>query len=150
VVVLPFEIHARKDLSSLQNEILNVIKTYIKEEGALILTPDAVSEVTSVKTSLSYDGIRNFGIKNGADYIVWGSLTLIGQKFSLDVKMIKSLGEDPPQIFIKEGQGLENLSGVVKQLSRDIGMKIFKREKVSSVMITGNKRIESDAIKMII
>lgn len=150
VVVLPFEIHARKDLSSLQNEILNVIKTYIKEEGALILTPEAVPAVTLLKTSQSYDAIRNFGIENGADYIVWGSLTLIGQKFSLDVKMIKSLGEDPPQIFIKEGQGLENLSGVVKQLSRDIGMKLFKREKVSGVEIAGNKRIESDAIKMII
>jgi len=150
VVVLPFEVHARKDLSSLQNEILNVIKTYIKEEGAFILTPEAVSGGTFVKTSPSYGDIRNFGIKNGADHVVWGSLTLIGQKFSLDVKMIKSLGEDPPQIFIKEGQGLENLSGVVKQLSRDIGMKIFKREKVSGVVITGNKRIESDAIKMII
>ncbi len=150
VVVLPFEIHARKDLSSLQNEILNVIKTYIKEEGAFILTPEAVPAVTLWKTSQSYDDMRNFGIKNGADYIVWGSLTLIGQKFSLDVKMIQSLGEDPPQIFIKEGQGLENLSGVVKQLSRDIGMKLFKREKVSGVEIAGNKRIESDAIKMII
>ena len=150
VVVLPFEIHARKDLSSLQKEILNVIKTYIKEEGALILTPEAVPAATLRKTSQGYDAIRNFGIKNGADYVVWGSLTLIGQKFSLDVKMVKSSGEDPPQIFIKEGQGLENLSGVVKQLSRDIGMKLFKREKVVSVEITGNKRIESDAIKRII
>ena len=150
VVVLPFEIHARKDLSSLQNEILNVIKTHIKEEGAFILTPEAAPSVTLWKTSQSYDDIRNFGIKNGADYVVWGSLTLIGQKFSLDVKMIKSLGEDPPQIFIKEGQGLENLSGVVKQLARDIGMKLFKRESVVSVEIADNKRIESDAIKMII
>jgi len=150
VVVLPFEIHARKDLSSLQNEILNVIKTYIKEEGAVILTPETVPAATLWETSQGYDAIRNFGIKNGADYVVWGSLTLIGQKFSLDVKMIKSSGEDPAQIFIKEGQGLENLSGVVKQLSRDIGMKLFKREKVISVEITGNKRIESDAIKMII
>ena len=150
VIVLPFEIHARKDLSSLQNEILNVIKTYIKEEGAFILTPEAVPAVTLFKTSQSYDDMRNFGVKNSADYIVWGSLTLIGQKFSLDVKMIQSLGKDPPQIFIKEGQGLENLSGVVKQLARDIGMKLFKRVKVSDVEIVGNKRIESDAIKMII
>ena len=39
VVVLPFEIHARKDLSSLQKEILNVIKTYLKEEGRLYFDP---------------------------------------------------------------------------------------------------------------
>jgi outer membrane protein insertion porin family len=150
VVVLPFDIHARKDLSSLQNEILNVIKKYIKEEGAVVLTPEAVPAVTLLKAAQSYDDIRKFGIKNGSDYIVWGSLTLIGQKFSLDVKMIKSLGKEPPQIFIKEGQGLENLSGGVKQLARDMGMKLFKRVKVASVAIAGNKRIESDAIKRII
>ncbi len=46
VVVLPFGIHARKDFSYLQNEILNVIKTYIEEEGAFILTPEAVPAVT--------------------------------------------------------------------------------------------------------
>ncbi|HSQ84764.1 MAG TPA: POTRA domain-containing protein, partial [Desulfobacterales bacterium] len=148
VVVLPFEIHARKDLSSLQNEILNVIKKYIKEEGAVVLTPEAVPAVTVLNTAQSYNDIRNFGIKSGSDYTVWGSLTLIGQKFSLDVKMIKSLGKEPPQIFIKEGLGLENLPGVVKQLARDMGMKLFKREKVASVVIEGNKRIESDAIKM--
>ncbi|MDH3957295.1 MAG: hypothetical protein OET81_11425, partial [Desulfobacteraceae bacterium] len=73
VVVLPFEIHARKDLSSLQNEILNVIKTHIKEEGAFILTPEATPSVTLWKTSQSYDAVRKFGIKNGADHIVWGS-----------------------------------------------------------------------------
>jgi hypothetical protein len=59
VVVLPFEIHARKDLSSLQSEILNVIKTYIKEEGAFILTPEAVPAVPLFKTSQSYDDMRN-------------------------------------------------------------------------------------------
>ena len=150
IVVLPFEIHAKRDLSSLQNEILNVIKTYIKEEGAFILTPEAPPLPTLLKTAQSYDAIRKFGIKNGADYVVWGSLTLIGQQFSLDVRLVKSSGEDPPQIFVKEGQGLESLSGVVKQLARDIGMKLFKREKVASVEVTGNKRIESDAVKMII
>ncbi|MBW2449670.1 MAG: outer membrane protein assembly factor BamA, partial [Deltaproteobacteria bacterium] len=150
VIILPFDIHASKDLSTLQNEILNVIKTYIKEEGAFIVTPESVPAMMLFKTFQRYDDIRKFGLKNGADDVVWGSLTLIGQKFSLDVKMIQSVGKDPPQIFIKEGQGLENLSGVVKQLARDIGMKLFKRVKVASVVITGNKRIESDAIKMII
>jgi outer membrane protein insertion porin family len=150
VIVLPFDIHARKDLSSLQNEILNVIKSYIKEEGAIILTPKVVPAAALIRTSQSYDNIRKFGIDNDVDYIIWGSLTLIGRKFSLDVKMIPSFGKGSPQIYVKEGQGLENLPGDVKQLARDIGMTLFKREKVLSVEITGNKRIESDAIKMII
>ena len=38
----------------------------------------------------------------------------------------------------------------MKQLARDIGMKLFKREKVASVVIADNKRIEADAIKRVI
>ncbi|MFO7556876.1 MAG: outer membrane protein assembly factor BamA [Desulfobacterales bacterium] len=147
VIVLPFQIHADKDLSSLQSDILNVIQTHIQKEGAIILTPEPVSDITLWKTTQNYGVIRDFGVKNGADYVVWGSLTLIGQKFSMDVKLLKSLGEELPQIFIKEGQGIENLPGIVKQLASDIGMKIFKREKIAGVEIAGNKRIESDAIK---
>jgi outer membrane protein insertion porin family len=147
VMVLPFDIHSSEDLSSLKIEILNVIQTHIREEGAVILTAGIDSEATLREVSQNNERIRNFGGNKGADYVVWGSLTLVGQKFSLDVKMISPFKEEPPLIFIKEGQGIENLPGVVKQLARDIGMKLFKREKVVSVEIAGNKRIESDAIK---
>jgi len=130
VMVLPFEIHAIGDLSYLKEEILAVITNHLKQEGAAILAPGTIPDFTSGETTESFDQIRNLGIKNGADYVVWGSFTLIGQQFSLDAKVIESFGESPPRVFIKEGQGIENLSGTVKQLVRDIGMKLFKREKV--------------------
>ncbi|MFC1857983.1 outer membrane protein assembly factor BamA, partial [Thermodesulfobacteriota bacterium] len=44
-------------------------------------------------------------------------------------------------------QGLENLFGKVKDLSRIIGIKVFKREKIADVIVSGNSRIEVDAIK---
>ncbi|MBW2226499.1 MAG: outer membrane protein assembly factor BamA, partial [Deltaproteobacteria bacterium] len=150
VMVLPFEIHAIGDLSYLKEEILAVITNHLKQEGAAILAPGTIPDFTSGETTESFDQIRNLGIKNGADYVVWGSFTLIGQQFSLDAKVIESFGESPPRVFIKEGQGIENLPGTVKQLVRDIGMKLFKREKVASVVIADNKRIEADAIKRVI
>ena len=150
VMVLPFEIHAIGDLSYLKEEILAVITNHLKQEGAAILAPGTIPDFTSGETTESFDQIRNLGIKNGADYVVWGSFTLIGQQFSLDAKVIESFGESPPRVFIKEGQGIENLPGTVKQLVRDIGMKLFKREKVASVIIADNKRIEADAIKRVI
>jgi len=97
VIILPFDIHASKDLSTLQNEILNVIKTYIKEEGAFIVTPESVPAMMLFKTFQRYDDIRKFGLKNGADDVVWGSLTLIGQRFSLDAKLVESFGESECQ-----------------------------------------------------
>ncbi len=150
VVVLPFEIHAVKDLSYMQTEISDMIKRDLKQDGAIILEPEIISDLAWEKVAETVEGIRNFGVKSGADYIIWGSLTCIGQKFSIDAKMIQSFGEGSVGVFVKEGRGIENVLGIVKQLVRDISMKLFKREKVAKVLITGNKRIEGDAIKKII
>jgi len=99
------------------------------------------------KPTETIEGIRNVGVKSGADYVVWGSLTWIGQKFILVAKMIESFGEGSVGVFVKEGQGITNVSGTVKQIVRDMSMKLFKREKIAKVLVAGNKRIEADAIK---
>ncbi|MBU3980106.1 MAG: outer membrane protein assembly factor BamA, partial [Proteobacteria bacterium] len=91
--------------------------------------------------------MRNLGIKSGADYVVWGSLTWLEQKFSIDAKMIESFNNKPPNILFVEGEGIENLFGSVKKLSEELGIKIFKHEKIAAVLVEGNKRIETDAIK---
>ncbi len=150
VVVLPFKVHTVKDLSYMKAEISEVIKRHLKEEGAVVLEPESALDFTWEKKAESIDGIRNFGVQNGVDYVVCGSLTWIGEKFRLDAQVVESFGEGLPNVIIKEGQDIENLLGTVKQFARDIGMKIFKREKVARVLITGNKRIEADAIKRVI
>jgi outer membrane protein insertion porin family len=149
-VVLPFEIHAVKDFSYLQTEISDMIKKDLEQEDVVILEPEIIPDFAEEKGTLTIEGIRNFGFKSGADYVIWGNLTWIGQKFILVTKMIESFEEGPVGIFVKEGRSIENLLGIVKQLVRDMSMKLFKREKVAKVLVAGNKRIEADAIKEII
>ncbi len=150
VVVFPFEIHSMKDFSYMETEISDVIKRHLKQDGAIILDPDFDTDISFWGKMESIDEIRSFGVMNGADYIVYGSLTRIGQKFSIDVNMMESFGEGLPKVFFKEGESIENLLGVVNQIAQDISLKLFKRERVAKILVTGNKRIEADAIKRII
>lgn len=150
VMVLPFDIHALEALAYLETEIPKVIGEYLKQEGAELLTPDVESDASLKAALKNRDRIRELGVKGGADYVIWGSLTWIGQKFSLDAKLISPRTDDPPDVFVQEGEGVENLLGSVKILSRDFSVKLFKRETVAGVSIVGNQRIESDAIKRII
>jgi len=150
IVVLPFEIYSQEDISYLEDEISGVIGKHLKEDGAIVLdlesmpvSPGPAGKVRSV----SINEIRTLGIKNGADYVIWGSLTWIGKKYSLDAKILESFGEKPSDIFFAEGESIENLPGSIKDIATDIGMKLFEREKVAQVLVTGNKRIEADAIK---
>ncbi|MBN1931215.1 MAG: outer membrane protein assembly factor BamA [Desulfobacterales bacterium] len=150
VAVLPFEILSSQDFQYLQTEIPNVIKEQLKQQGAIIVDSESVAAFSRETEIKSADTIRNLGIKITADYVVWGSLTWIGPKFSLDAKMVESFGKTHPDAFFMEGENIENLLGIVKELSRTISMKLFKQQTIAEVLITGNKRIENDAIKRII
>ncbi len=150
VLVLPFEVHAVKGFSYMQTEISDMIKKDLRQEGVVILEPGIIPDFAGEKHTETIEGIRNIGVQSGADYVIWGSLTWIGQKFILVAKMIESFEEGPVGIFVKEGRSIENMLGIVKQLVRDMSMKLFKREKVAKVLVAGNKRIEADAIKKII
>lgn len=150
IVILPFEIYSQEDLSYLKAEIPDVIKKQLKQDGADVIVLESISDLPDYpgkKTAMDIDAIRNIGVKNGTDHVVWGSFTRIGQKFSLDAKMIESFGQSPPKLFYVEGKGMENLLGSVNGLAGELGIKLFKREKIAEILIAGNKRIEADAIK---
>jgi len=147
ILVLPFGIHSQQDLSYLKTEIPEVLKNHFKQNGAIVIEIDSIPDFSLENQPKNVAGMRNLGIKSGVDYVVWGSLTWLGEKFSIDAKMLESFNNEPPTILFVEGKGVENLFISVKKLSENLGIRIFKHEKIADVLVEGNKRIETDAIK---
>lgn len=151
ILVLPFEIHALEQLGYLESEIPKVLTEHLEREGAIILETGTVPDVLPAGTAGPDIGrLRRIGSEKGADHVIWGSLTWIGQKFSLDARSVRSRGKEAPQVYFVEGEGVENLLGSVGDLSRDISVKLFRLEKVVEVNVVGNHRIEADAVKRVI
>ena len=150
IVILPFEIYSQEDLSYLKTEIPDVIKKQLKEDGADVIALESIFALAGhldEETAAGIDAIRNLGVKNGADYVVWGSFTRIGEKVSMDAKRVESFGQMPPKVLYVEGKWIEHLLGSVKELAGDLGIKLFKRQKRAVIIRAGNKRRERDAIK---
>ncbi len=148
VAVLPFQINSLEDISYLSTEIPGFIKTDLQREGALIIEPDPAD--LRAWTDTRADDARNarrIGLKEGLDLVVWGSLTRIGDQFSLDIKVIEPLVGEEISTFFLSIEGIENILISLQELSRDIGFKLFDRAVISEIIITGNKRIEVDAIE---
>ena len=150
VTILPFEIYASDDLSYLELEISNVIKKFLEQEGAVVLVSPVDADKTGKQKAPNIKHVRQLGLAVGADYIIWGSMTWVGQQFSLDAKLLELFGAQTPDILSIEGQGIENLPASVNALARDIGVKLFAQEKIVEIRIQGNDRIEDDAIKRVI
>jgi outer membrane protein insertion porin family len=150
VVILPFEIFSEKDLSYLQTEIPAVLKKSLEQAGARVLLLDALSEPQWRKRTENIEEVKRLSLQTGADFVLWGSLTWIGQQFSLDLKLAEPFSEKRLHPFAAEGQGIENLPSTVDKLARDLRLIIFKRQKVLALEVSGNNRIEADAIKRVV
>ncbi|MGD9227097.1 MAG: outer membrane protein assembly factor BamA [Desulfobacterales bacterium] len=150
VVILPFEIFAQKELSYLQSDLPAALKTSLEQAGARVLLLDAVSEPEWRQRVSNLGEIKKLSQQTGAEYIIWGTLTWIGQQFSLDLKLFESLDGKAPSLFTSEGRGIENLPSALEKLAQSVNFKIFKRKQVLAVEVTGNQRIEIDAIKRVV
>ena len=150
VVLLPFDVFAPEDLSYLKEQIPKFIKTQLEQEGAKIIILDQET-LTSRRMQIdSVAAIRQIGVETGGSSVVWGSLTWLGQNFSLDAKMLPAEGAASPHAFSGEGKGAENLPATVEAMVQEMALKLFKRETILEVRITGNQRIEEDAIRRIL
>jgi outer membrane protein insertion porin family len=147
VAVLPFRINAQEDLSYLATEIPKLIKDNLTREGAMIVEPEPADILAWTNTLTEELDAKRIGLKHGLDFIVWGSLTRIGQKLSLDVKVIEPFTVEGTSTFFLAVEGIENLLVSVQKISRDVGFKLFERAKIVEIIIAGNKRIEVDAIE---
>jgi len=150
VVILPFQVHAPERLDYLSEQIRNLVGKQLEGEGVVIVEPDEPLERLSDTAKGDLNRLRALGLRVGADFVIWGSFTKIGKRFSLDVKVVSLYGDARPEPVYVEGAGLETMLDSVQRLAGELGIKIFKREKVAGVIIKGNKRIESEAIKRII
>jgi outer membrane protein insertion porin family len=111
---------------------------------------DPLSEPEWRKRTADIEEIKKLGLQTGADYVLWGSLTWIGQQFSLDLKLFEVIAEGRPRPFMAEGRGIENLPSTVDKLAEDLSLTILKRQKILTVEVSGSQRIEADAIKRIV
>ncbi|MGB5985758.1 MAG: outer membrane protein assembly factor BamA [Desulfobacterales bacterium] len=147
VIVLPFAVYAPPEQAYLASEIPTVISTQLEADGANVIRPDTLPETLSQTDQRQTGTIRDFALQQTGDFVLWGSLTWIGDNYSLDARLLETFGETTPQVIFLEGQGVAGLPATVKALSGEVGNRIFKRATVSEVKITGNQRIESDAIR---
>jgi outer membrane protein insertion porin family len=150
IVILPFEIFAQEDLSYLQSDLPTALKASLEQAGARVLVLDAASEPEWRQRVSNLEEIKMLSQQTGADFMVWGALTWIGQQFSLDLKLFESRDGKAPSLFTAEGSGIENLPSTLEKLAQSVGFKIFKRKQILTVEVTGNLRIEVDAIKRVV
>ncbi|NNG00655.1 MAG: outer membrane protein assembly factor BamA [Desulfobacteraceae bacterium] len=151
VAVFPFDIYADEGLEYLRSEIQRALGDYLKQEGATLVELDKTALEALQPGDLSPSAVKKLGVAANADFVILGSLTRIQEKYSLDASVIDVFDTAAgPVDFYTEGEGIETLLASVKRLSQLLGNKLFKHQLISDIAITGNVRIETDAILRVV
>jgi outer membrane protein insertion porin family len=150
VLVMPFEIHASQDLSYLKEDIPAVIQAHLKTEGVVFIAMDQPPSAAVPEKPSELAAYRQMGLSAGADQVIWGSMTRIGDSISLDIHMVETVGTKPVFSIYEVATGMENLRTVAQKSAEKLARQLFRRELITEVRVTGNKRIEADAIERVI
>ncbi|MBF0103437.1 MAG: hypothetical protein HQK77_21250, partial [Desulfobacterales bacterium] len=159
VMIGPFTIHAVKDKDKLQQKIDESLSTLLREKGVILIPAKKDSflilqqSTQKDKPILEMDMIeqlkKNFRMY-GTDYLIWGSLSWIGNRISLDCKLLPIESEEGVELFFVEGDTLEKLDEMIQKAVNHFGLVLFKQERITAINIIGNNRIETDAIRKVI
>jgi hypothetical protein len=117
-------------LEYLREGIYDMLSSRIASEGKIIVVErTAVEKAFYEERPMRLDEIvaKRIGMRVGADYIVLGSLTKIGEYISLDARLISITEEKPPLGAFTQHKGIEEMMLKIGEFAEDIGFKITGR-----------------------
>ncbi|MDY6823104.1 MAG: outer membrane protein assembly factor BamA [Thermodesulfobacteriota bacterium] len=146
VLLFPFTTWSASEKGNqLGNEIAGILSGRLEAQGINVLKPPSAKEPPGTPAAK-----RRVAVAENADYAVWGSLTVLGDGFSLDVSLARVGSDAPARVFFVDGESSEKLAPAVNSVSTDIAAALLGREKIVDIRIKGNDRIEADAVKRVL
>jgi len=130
VAILPFMIYSQENLEYLREGIYDILTSRITVEGRVVVVERTIVERALYEERpmrLDEAAATKIGMRVGADYIVLGSLTKIGNYISLDARLISITEEKPPLGVYTQHKGIDDVMVKIGDFAQDIGYKITGR-----------------------
>ncbi|MFA4916636.1 MAG: FG-GAP-like repeat-containing protein, partial [Syntrophales bacterium] len=91
LAVFPFSVHSAENMDYLQHGISDMLSSRITSNGSIeVISKDAV--INALKETqgkeLTLSDVYSLGKKINVDFIVWGSITKVGNSLSIDGKLV--------------------------------------------------------------
>jgi TolB-like protein len=128
VAILPFLINSQENLDYLREGIYDILSSRISVEGKIVVIDRSLVERVLYEEKpmrLDETVATNIGMKVGADYVVLGSLTKIGNYFSLDARLLSITEEKPPLGIYTQDKGIDDVMVKIGDFAQEIGNKIL-------------------------
>ena len=127
VAVMPFRINAPSDFDYLSHGIFDMLSTRLAIPGkTVVISGELIAEALQDKAPPSSESeALALGEAVGADYVLYGSLTMLGESISTDARFI-GLGDRTGRVvFSRSGEKPGEVIAHIDQLSETIKADVF-------------------------
>ncbi len=123
VAILPFSVSSAENIDYLQQGIGEMLTSRISADNKIeVINKDIVltNLQESAKKEITLADIYGLGKKLNVDFVIWGSITKIGNNVSIDGKLVDvSTYKSPIGIFV-QSQGLDDIIPKINDFSQRI------------------------------
>lgn len=154
VALIPLTIYASGDTTQINKTVKQQLAQTLAKEGIILITGNTIEKylaehgITPIRmndflaTQLSHDQDIRF--------VTFGTVSQAGRQISVELRLVDGEGESEASNIRVEAVGLKNLRGAVEKAAMEISHRIYHRQRIAKVLVSGNNRIEKAAIKLVI
>jgi len=134
VLVVPFSIHADKEMSFLQKGITAMLSSRLTDMGKVVMIDqaDAAEALQALPNPLTREAAVAAGRNIGADYVAFGSLTVFGGNISTDARFLEVATSTVMVAFSDTGLSQGDVIGHINQFAGEVNTRVFGRKTSTS------------------
>uniref|UniRef100_I2Q761 Outer membrane protein assembly factor BamA n=1 Tax=Desulfovibrio sp. U5L TaxID=596152 RepID=I2Q761_9BACT len=141
VLVLPFEINAADALQSVQASLPRILADKLKAAGVS-------ATVEGGKAVAGADAARRLAAGARAEYVVFGSISKVGEGLSLDARVVKAAGGEPVAVFAsaKSVVGLDTAAAELADKIKPQVSAVGSSDRIVEVDVEGNSILDKEVV----
>ena len=128
LAVLPFSLHSAENIDYLQDGISDMLSSRIAFNGKIeVLSKDALIDALKETggKELTLTDVYSLGKKMNVDFVIWGSITKIGNSLSIDGKLVDITHYKSPVGIFTQSQNMDEVIPKINDFAQRINYHIL-------------------------
>jgi outer membrane protein insertion porin family len=151
VAVLPFKVYSLNPLEHWGRLVQETLTLAIGKRGYRMISPAVINtHPLAVLPELDVKDVLILGKEIEARWVITGSITQIGKRISIDLKVVDVSNEREPSHIFMGAEDIAFLRDTAERIAAGVDPQISGVTQVESVQVRGNQRIEKEAILAVV
>jgi len=127
IAILPFAINSLENLDPLKEGLMDMLSSRIHVEWKVTVLDklDIKRAADEIKGEIGLEAAKKVGHRVGADFVLFGSLTKVGENVSLDGNLVDLKSGKIISVIFVQGQGLDHIVPKVGEFAQKVHEKIL-------------------------